>query len=317
MQEPLKPVDKVEIITLEDNYIDLVSMDNSDVVRRAIPLRGAEFSNSILAEHGFSCLVRVTNKEETRTMLFDFGLSRDVAARNAEALSVDLSQVEAAALSHGHMDHFGGMALVAEKITQKNIALVVHPGVFKKSRCLEPFPGFKITMPVLKREAAQKAGFAVTLAEMPYPMLSGHVVFLGGIPRSTPFETGMPNAFYEAEDGNVLPDPIEDDSAIVMNLSGKGLIVISGCAHSGIINTVEHAKNVTGETRVHAVMGGFHLGGPSFESIIEPTVQAMKQIAPNYIVPTHCTGRKAVMTFEREFPKEFILNMAGTTLTFQ
>jgi len=101
-----------------------------------------------------------------------------------------------------------------------------------------------------------------------------------------------------------------------MNVKGKGLVVLSGCSHSGIINTVTYAKKITGIEKVHAVMGGFHLSGPLFEPIIEATTEAMKEIAPNYIIPCHCTGRNAIMHIEKEMPDRFILNMSGTKLTF-
>jgi len=316
MQVPVNPVEKVEIITLEDNYIDLVSMDNTDVITRAVPLKGLELSNSIIAEHGFSALVRTTRAGQTKTMIFDFGFSTDVAARNAEALSLDLSQVEEAALSHGHIDHFGGLGAVAEKTCRKGAKLVLHPSAYKRGRQIEPMPGIKVVLPGLKPGQAEKAGFTVVRTAAPYSMLDNTVLFLGEIPRETDFERGMPNAYCEDETGGLARDSIEDDTGLVMHLSGKGLVVLSGCAHAGIVNTIRYAKKITGIDEVHVVMGGFHMAGPAFEGAIGPTVEALREMAPAYVVPTHCTGRRAIMTFEREMPRSFILNMAGTTLTF-
>ena len=105
-QFKLNQIDKLEILTLEDNYLDLVSGDNSDIVTRAMPLKDMQLKNSILAEHGFSATVTTITKERSRMMLFDFGFSEDVVARNAGALGVDLTRVEVAALSHGHIDHY-------------------------------------------------------------------------------------------------------------------------------------------------------------------------------------------------------------------
>ncbi len=102
-----------------------------------------------------------------------------------------------------------------------------------------------------------------------------------------------------------------------MNLRGKGLVVLSGCAHSGIINTVRHAMAVTGVGKVHAVMGGFHLSGPAFEAAIGPTAEELRKIGPDFVIPCHCTGRKAIMQVEQAMPGQFILNMSGTTLTFR
>jgi 7,8-dihydropterin-6-yl-methyl-4-(beta-D-ribofuranosyl)aminobenzene 5'-phosphate synthase len=308
-------VDKVEILTLADNYIDLLSGDNSPVVMRAIPVKDMRMTNSVLAEHGFSALIKTTTAGKTRTMLFDFGFAKDIAARNAEALNIDLTEVEAAALSHGHMDHYGGLAEMAAKIAKKGLELVLHPTAFRQNRYFEPIPGIKVILPTLEKEEVEKAGFRIVPTKQPFSLLDGEVMFLGEIPKKTSFEKGLPYAFYE-ENGVKSWDPIEDDSALVMNVRGKGLVILSGCAHSGIVNTAEYARDITGINKVHVVMGGFHLTGPAFEPIINDTVSSIKEIGPDYIVPTHCTGRKAILAFEKAMASQFILNMSGTKLTF-
>lgn len=308
-------IDKIEILTLEDNYIDIASGDNSAIVSRPVPLKDMQLTNSILAEHGFSALVSCTTKDRTRTMLFDFGFSRDIAARNADALNVDLAEVETAVLSHGHIDHFGGLTEMAAKIGKRGLELVVHPAAFKPNRYLLPVPGFKIGMPSPEKGKIEEAGFRIVETKEPYSLLDEDVLFLGEIPRRTSFEKGMPTAFYE-ENGKEIWDAIEEDTAVAMNIRGKGLVILSGCAHSGIINTVKYAQEVTGINKVHVVMGGFHLTGPVFEPIINDTVKSMKEIRPDYVIPTHCTGRKAALAFEKAMPDQFILNMSGTKLTF-
>jgi 7,8-dihydropterin-6-yl-methyl-4-(beta-D-ribofuranosyl)aminobenzene 5'-phosphate synthase len=200
-------------------------------------------------------------------------------------------------------------------IGKGEIPLIVHPGVFKSPRYLKYGEGARIHFPRFTREMALQAGFRVLESSEPYPLLDGHVLFLGEIPRETGFEQGMPNACVE-ENGVEVWDRIVDDTSIVMNLKGKGLIILSGCSHAGIVNTVRYALDVTGIPRVHVVMGGFHLSGPLFEPIIDVTTEEVKKLNPAYVIPCHCTGRKAVMTMEREMPGQFILNMAGTTLTF-
>ncbi|MCK4818229.1 MBL fold metallo-hydrolase [bacterium] len=311
----INEVDKVEILTLVDNYIDLASDDNSDIVSRGTPIKDMQLKNSILADHGFSALIKCTTKEKTRTMIFDFGFSTDVATRNANALDVDLAEVEAAALSHGHIDHFGGLNDVAIKIGKRGLEFVAHPAVFRSNRYLVPLPNLKIGAPALEREKIEEAGFRIVETKEPYSLLDGDVLFLGEIPRRTSFEKGMPTAFYE-ENGKEMWDPIEDDTGLAMIIRGKGLAILSGCAHSGIINEVEYARELMGINKVHLVMGGFHLTGSAFEPIIDDTVISMKKIGPNYIIPTHCTGRKAVLAFEKAMPGQFILNMSGTKLTF-
>ena len=314
MSISLNEVDKVEIVTLQDNYIDLVSRDNTEVVLRAIPLKDMEVKNSIIAEHGFSSLVTLTTGDTARSMIFDFGFSKNSAALNADALSLDLSGVEAYALSHGHMDHFGGMAELI-KLTGKKADLVLHPECFRRPRYIKVTEDFKVGFPSFLREMPKEAGLNVVETKEPYPMLDSVLLFLGQIPRKTDFEKGMPNVFYE-KDGVETPDDIIEDTAIVANLKGKGLVVLSGCAHSGIINTTNYAKEVTGIDNVHAVMGGFHLTGPDMAPAVEPTIKGLKDFDPEYIIPTHCTGRETIMKIEAEMPEKFILNMSGTKLTF-
>jgi 7,8-dihydropterin-6-yl-methyl-4-(beta-D-ribofuranosyl)aminobenzene 5'-phosphate synthase len=311
----LNQVDKVEIWTLEDNYVDLLSGDNSAIVTRAVIVKNRQITNSLLAEHGFSAIVTTTTKDKPRTILFDFGFSEDVVTRNAVALGVDLTKVEVAALSHGHIDHFGGLAQVAARIGKKGLGLVLHPAAFRRNRYMEGRQHTKLIMPPLEEESVEASGFKVTKSKEPLLLLNGDVLFLGEIPRRTSFEKGMPNAFYE-ENGRKVWDPIEDDTSLVMNLGGEGLMVLSGCAHSGIVNTVEYAREITGINRVHAIMGGFHLTGPAFEPIIDDTIKSMKQIGPDYVIPTHCTGRKAILAFEKAMPSQFLVNMSGTKLTF-
>ncbi len=311
----LNELDRVEILSLQDNYIDMTAVDNSDIVRRAKSVRDGEIRNSVQAEHGFSALVRLTREDRTKTLLFDFGFSEHGTAYNADALDVNLSDVELLVLSHGHSDHAGGLRQLVAKIGRKSIDLVLHPAAFKDNRYITR-RGVKDRMPLISREALEAMGIHVVATRDPLPLLDGDALFLGEIRRATHFEKGMPHAFV-IEGGKETRDPIEEDSSIAMCLKGKGLIVVSGCAHSGIVNTVRHAMAVTGVGKVHAVMGGFHLSGPAFESVIGPTVEELQRIGPDHVIPCHCTGRKASMQIEQAMPGQFILNMSGTALTFR
>ncbi len=311
----LNTVDKIEILTLQDNYIEMTAMDNSAVVTRAMPLKDGEIRSSILAEHGFSAIVKTTIGDKTKTMLFDFGFSENGAAQNAATLGVDMTQVEAVALSHGHSDHTGGMEKLTAMIGKRDIPFVVHPSVFVSPRYLKFGEDFKINFPKLTREMVKQAGLSLVESDKPYPLLENTVLFLGEITKQTDFEKGWPIVHCQ-KDGKEVWDAIEDDTSIVMNLKDKGLVIISGCAHAGIVNTVRYAMAVTGIDKVHAIMGGFHLAGPFFEPIIDRTTEELKKINPAFIIPTHCTGRKAIMAMEKQMPDQFILNMAGTKLTF-
>jgi 7,8-dihydropterin-6-yl-methyl-4-(beta-D-ribofuranosyl)aminobenzene 5'-phosphate synthase len=316
MSVNLKEVDSVAILTLQDNYVDLVARDDTPMMQRALPVKGMDISNSILAEHGFSAVVTVTIGDQARSMLFDFGFSEHGAAFNAKSLNLDLSGIEALALSHGHLDHTGGMEQLMELVGKKGLDLLLHPSAFRGPRFLKIAENFRFNFPAFTRERPENLGINVVETTDPTPMLDGSLLFLGEIPRKTDFEKGMPNAVYDDADGNEKWDPIEDDTALVANVKGKGLVVLSGCAHSGIVNTVNYAKEVTGVDKVFAIMGGFHLTGDLFKETIPPTVEALKKLNPQYIVPTHCTGRKAAMEVEKAMPDQFLMNMAGTKMTF-
>lgn len=317
----LNELDRVEILSLQDNFIDITAMDNSAVISRAKYLKDGMIATSIQAEHGFSAIVKTTvetRKRKTHALLFDFGFSAGGAAYNAAALGVDMGEIEVLALSHGHSDHTGGFEALVKMIRaagRKDLDLVLHPGAFRKSRYLKFGESFKARFPEFTRERIENAGVRVVEAKEPCRLLDGDILFLGEIERRTDFEKGMPNAYFGEGDAE-KKDAIEEDTSLVMNLRGKGLIILSGCAHSGIVNTVQCARWVTGIAKIHAIMGGFHLAGPAFEPVVEKTLAALKDINPDTIVPCHCTGRKAVMAMEREMPGQFILNMAGTKLSF-
>lgn len=313
----LLDADKVEVLTLQDNYIELTAMDDTGYLQRARPLKDMQIKSSILAEHGFSAYVTVHTGGKASSLLFDFGFSEDGAARNAELLGADMGSVRALVLSHGHSDHTGGFERLSALMPghRGDVEFVCHPGVFMRQRYLKYAEELKVHFPEFRRETVLREGFRLQETTGPYPLLDGQALFLGEIPRFTDFEQGFPIA-CRMEEGKEKWDAIEDDSGIVMNVKGKGLVVLTGCSHAGVINTVHHAVKVTGVDKVHAVMGGFHLTGPLFEPIIERTTEELKKLNPLFVVPTHCTGRKAIMHIEKEMPGQFILNMSGTRLTF-
>jgi 7,8-dihydropterin-6-yl-methyl-4-(beta-D-ribofuranosyl)aminobenzene 5'-phosphate synthase len=307
-----QPVDRVEVLTLQDNYIDIVARDDTEVVERARSQSGYSLSHSLYAEHGFSLLITVERAGQRRSLVFDFGYSPDGARRNADSLGVDLGEVEAAALSHGHFDHTGGLAEIMGRLP-KGAELVMHPAVRRHPRFSLHADGQRAALPHLLDAQLAQSQVTPTETREPYPLLGGQVIFLGEVPRVSEFEQPSGTMLYEAEGAEHI-DAFEDDTGLAIRLADRGLIVISGCAHSGIINTIRHAQAVTGEEQVHTVLGGFHLTGMDEATQIRPTVEALQAVEPRFVVPAHCTGRNAQQAIERTLPDRFVINMVGTRL---
>jgi 7,8-dihydropterin-6-yl-methyl-4-(beta-D-ribofuranosyl)aminobenzene 5'-phosphate synthase len=138
------------------------------------------------------------------------------------------------------------------------------------------------------------------------------------VDRTTDFEHGLADTHQALRDGEWRPDQLVlDDQALVADVKGKGLVVITGCGHAGVINTLRYVRKLTGRDRLHAVVGGFHLNGPRFEPLIGPTCDAFAELAPDFLVPAHCTGWKATHALADRFPGEFLQNAVGTRFEFK
>ena len=310
----LKELDRVEILTLMDNFVDVL-LEDTKVVSRPPKAIGAEIpTDTLLAEHGLSLLVKVQHGAEKHTILFDTGYNSMGVLHNMAKLAVDPNEMEAIVLSHGHMDHTGSLHPILQKISNP-IPLVVHPDAFLYPRFVEEKDGSRRRFPrTLVREDLDRRNVELLESKTPTPILDETILVTGEVERTTEFEKGMPNALIE-RDGNLEPDPIKDDQALVMHLKDKGLVVVSGCSHAGIVNTVRYAKKLTGVAKVHAILGGFHLSGAFFEKIVDKTIDELKALSPVVVVPMHCTGRKAMVQFSREFPSSFVLNSVGSKIT--
>jgi 7,8-dihydropterin-6-yl-methyl-4-(beta-D-ribofuranosyl)aminobenzene 5'-phosphate synthase len=310
----LLTVDRVEVLTLMDNYVDVL-LTNTDVVYRP-PLAkdGLIPADTLVAEHGLSLLITLYREEQSHTVLFDTGYSSIGVLHNMDRLGIEPARIETVVISHGHMDHTGTLFSLLDRIPEP-VSLVVHPDAFLSPRYFALDDGRKLLFPDTLKRAELEAG-NVRIVESAKPsLIAGNTALVTGeVERTTTFEKGLPNALLE-RNGAIEKDPILDDQAIAVKLKGKGLVVISGCAHAGIVNTLRYATKLTGEEHVHAVLGGFHLSGAFFEPIIEDTIQELKKLAPQVLVPMHCTGWKAIHRFSEEFPESFILNSVGSRFT--
>ncbi len=320
----LEEADGLEIIVLVDNYCDEL-LEDTPVAKRF----SAPSPLGMMGEPGLSLLVTVFKNNDTHTLLLDGGMSGSCLMHNLNLLSCAKAsagitgrakKVEAIVLSHGHSDHFKGLESFLVKHSQK-LPFILHPFASTRRR-YQPDTGMKDAAPVPVHEmvrpdkdAFEQAGALVKEQSDPSLLASNLVLVTGQIPRKTDFEKGTPG--LEARvDGQWQPDPFIDDQAIAVHVKDKGLVVLSGCSHAGIINTVSYARELTGVDALHCVMGGFHLPGPAISPLTQRTITEMKRLAPDYIVPMHCTGWEAINGFSREMPEQFILNSVGTAYHF-
>jgi 7,8-dihydropterin-6-yl-methyl-4-(beta-D-ribofuranosyl)aminobenzene 5'-phosphate synthase len=305
----LKEADAVEITTVLDNTCDMLLPSMATVRRASL---GERVGRKVLvAEHGFSAVVKVTANGTSESLLFDAGLSHNGLMHNLDVLELKPSEMHAITLSHGHTDHTNGLAGMMKRLGPRKMPLLLHPDALLQRKVVLP-DGHEMHLPPPNPRALHHEGVELIEEAGPSCLLGGFVLITGQIHRSTDFETGFPIHF--AKRGKKWePDPlIHDDQAIVINLKGKGLAILTGCGHAGVINTVRHAQALTGVDKVHAIIGGFHLSGTLFDPLVAPTVAALKGIAPELIVPAHCTGWRATHAIAREFPDAFVQNSVGT-----
>lgn len=315
---PLEPVDGVTVHTIVDNVSDALLADRGPARRtrgnstspRALTAEGLG-PDALKAEHGFSALIELATENGRRQILFDTGVSEEGAAENLRRLELPLQDVEAIVLSHGHYDHTMGLHGLASELGRRNLPIVLHPEAWSRRRLLidgrEP-----LELPTLSGSALRGAGFEIIEEERPSFLLDGRLLITGEVERTTAYETGMrrQQALHE---GVWSPDPlIRDDQAIVLHVRDRGLVILTGCGHAGIINIVRHARRLTGVDEVYAVMGGFHLPDDAEAEVIPLTCAALGEFAPQVIVPAHCTGWRAVHLLAQLYPEAFIPNAVGT-----
>ena len=241
----------------------------------------------ILAQHGLCMLIEADLGERRMRILSDTGTSPGPTLHNADVLNLDLDNLDLIFLSHGHYDHTGGLMGILNRMN-KRARVLAHPDIFAPKFKNRPF--LKFIGPPFSEAEAEEAGAVMQYSKSPVALAPG-LITTGEIECKEPFERA--EGFLIVRDGVYIRDEIPDDQAIVANIEGKGLAVITGCAHAGIINTIDHAKKITGVDDLYAVIGGFHLVGAD-EARLDKTAEALLRLDPEIVRPGHCTGTKAV-----------------------
>jgi len=305
-------LDKLVITIITDNYYDALRPD-APVTKRFRTQPG----KSMHAEHGLSYFIETKRDGKTGVFMFDYGLDAQGVKKNMDVLGLDVGRAEGFGLSHGHFDHWGGfteiLAMNRARI-KKGAPFYLGEGAFEQRYSLVPGTGERLDIGRLSR-ADIEAARLVEIVEVTNPtevMPGGY--FSGKVEQVTDYEKIPPGLLVKRGEA-VVVDTFPGEQAMAFNVKGKGLVVVSSCAHRGIVNTVKHVQKISGVEKVYAVIGGFHLVNAKPE-VIEKTVADMKTINPAYIVPAHCTGFEATVAFAKAMPGSFILNTAGTRYTF-
>jgi 7,8-dihydropterin-6-yl-methyl-4-(beta-D-ribofuranosyl)aminobenzene 5'-phosphate synthase len=327
----LEPVDSVSVLTVCDNSIDVLLRDEGPARRLplhdllgddgpplldAATLDNGKVPDAPLAQHGFSALVEIRKGDSTHRMLFDTGMSPTGCVENLRRLGRDPRDIEVIVCSHGHFDHTTGLSGLVDGLGRAGLPVLIHPDFWTRRRLAipgaEPFE-----LPTTSRRGLEDSGFDIVERQHPSFLFERSVLITGEVARTTDFERGVPAHQAHRESGWEPDTLILDDQALIANVAGRGLVVLTGCGHAGIVNICRYAQRLTGVDDLHAVIGGFHLNGPFFEPMIDPTVDAFTQLAPDVLVPSHCTGWKATHAIARRLPDAFIQNSVGTTFELQ
>jgi len=266
----------------------------------------------LLGQHGLSVLVNVVDASgRSHSLLFDTGQSSKPILHNLELLEASLKSVNVIAISHRHYDHSGGLLGLARAL-RKGVRVITHPDFFKPCiRVRDDGSRLDIGVPY-SQEELERLGITVMFAKNVVEVAPG-VFFLGEIPRKS-FETS-PKGMYTFENGEMIPDPLADDTALAIQVENLGIVVVAGCSHSGIVNILSYVQELFG-SEIYAVLGGLHLLSRS-EEYIRRVIEEMRKIGVREVHVGHCTGFEAECMLLQEFGSRFKRIYSGYRVTFK
>lgn len=264
------------------------------------------------SEWGLSIIIEIIYEDDRKyTILYDTGQSGDVLIHNVNVLGVNLSKIDYVVLSHGHFDHTGGLLKILEKTDKKPI-LICHPDVFSKKYLLRGNTLEYIGIPFSIDEIEKYCNILTirtSIEFLPNILTSGEVVRYG-YPEFT-------KDMYVLKDDTLIPDNMKDDNALIVKLDDKGLIITTGCGHSGILNIIKHAQELTKTDKIYAVIGGLHLEHLSTEELKKVVDVLINEFKVEKIYPCHCTGIKAITYLLEHYPDKIEICGTGKTITIK
>ena len=291
--------------------------------------RGLRMSRkSLMAEFGLSILAVSRRGSEARQVMVDFGYSPEVLSNNIALLGIDPNQFDAAVLSHGHLDHYGGYAgLGRDKLPETRKLPLIVGGEETFCERIAMIGNPPPLMGTLDRAELARAGFQTRITPEP-SVIAGHAFTTGVIPLKGFERAAIPTQMRPGvgcdrsgiaphKRGTAqLPDDGEHELATCFAVKNLGLVIIASCSHRGVLNSVRQAQAISGIRKVHAVVGGFHLVRPRTEDEARRTVTEFAQIDPTYIVPMHCTGEVFIAEALRRMPEKVIRPYVGNKYVF-
>jgi 7,8-dihydropterin-6-yl-methyl-4-(beta-D-ribofuranosyl)aminobenzene 5'-phosphate synthase len=271
------------------------------------------YESPYLAQHGVSFLLEGSSGSEVRYILIDVGQNSQALLYNMSLMEVSPSIIDTIVLTHCHYDHTQGVVKMLEQIGRKDVRVTAHSTIFRPHFITEPRERHVGVQPQDSHVAMERAGARLSLSDEPFRLMPG-LITTGEIRRQTDFEeVGI--ALKTIENGEVKEDLMRDDISIVAKIRGKGLVVITGCSHAGIINILLQAEELTGCNRIDGIIGGFHLVEAP-ETRILRTMAELAKLKPARIFAGHCTGFRAQVELFNAFRNEFVPLRTGMRLSF-